>query len=166
MSAGRGAISVKGPKGELERRLHPDMIIEVTGGEVLVRRPTDSKPHRSLHGLTRTLVANMVEGVATGFTRELQIEGVEYRAEVKGGALVMSLGYSHPVHYRPHPGIEIEVTEQKRIVVRGIDKELVGQTAAEIRSLRPPEPYRGKGIRYVEEQLRRKAGKTAVGTGF
>lgn len=166
VSAARGAISVKGPKGELQRRLHPDMIVEVSGGEVCVRRPTDSKPHRSLHGLTRTLVANMVEGVSTGFVRELQIEGVEYRAEMKGGALVMALGFSHPVHYQPRAGIEIEVTEQKKIVVRGIDKEQVGQTAAEIRRLRPPEPYRGKGIRYVGEQLRRKAGKTAAGTSF
>ena len=160
------AVRVKGPKGELERQLHPDMIVEVEDGAVFVKRPSDSKPHRSLHGLTRTLVANMVEGVANGYVRELEIEGVEYRAEMKGRTLVMALGYSHPVHYEPAEGVEIETPEQKKIVIRGIDKHKVGQAAAEIRALRPPEPFRGKGIRYAGEQIRRKAGKAAVGTGF
>lgn len=159
-------VRVKGPKGELERRLHPEMIVEIEDGSVVVRRPSDSKQHRSLHGLTRTLVANMVEGVSNGFVRQLEIEGVEYRAEMKGRTLVMALGYSHPVHYEPVAGVEIETPEQKKIVVRGIDKHTVGQAAAEIRGLRPPEPFRGKGIRYAGEQIRRKAGKSAVGTGF
>ena len=159
-------IKVKGPKGELDRMLHPDMIIEVSEGVILVKRPTDSKPHKSLHGLTRTLVFNMVEGVATGFSRDLEIEGVEYKAELKGKALVMALGYSHPVRYEPAEGIEIVVPAPKKITVKGIDKQKVGQAAAEIRGFRPPEPYKGKGIRYVGEQVRRKAGKAAVGSGF
>jgi large subunit ribosomal protein L6 len=159
-------IKVKGPKGELERVLHADMIVEVDPEQILVKRPTDSKTHRSLHGLTRTLVANMVEGVSQGFAKNLEIEGVEYRAEMKGKALVMALGYSHPVRYEPADGVEIEVPEPKKIVVKGIDKQKVGQAAAEIRGFRPPEPYKGKGIRYAGEQVRRKAGKAAVGTGF
>jgi len=159
-------IKVKGPKGELEKTLHPDMIIEVSADVILVKRPTESKMHRSLHGLTRTLVANMVEGVSTGFTRKLEIEGVEYRAELKGKALVMALGFSHPVRYDPDEGVQIEVPDPKKITVNGIDKQKVGQAAAEIRGFRPPEPYKGKGIRYVGEQVRRKAGKTAVGSGF
>jgi large subunit ribosomal protein L6 len=159
-------IKVKGPKGELERTLHAEMIVEMGQEEILVKRPSDSKPHRSLHGLTRTLVANMVEGVSQGFVKNLEIEGVEYRAEMKGKALVMALGYSHPVRYEPAAGVEIEVPEPKKIIVKGIDKQKVGQAAAEIRGFRPPEPYKGKGIRYVGEQVRRKAGKAAVGTGF
>ena len=159
-------IKVKGPKGELERMLHPDMALEVSADVILVKRPTESKQHKSLHGLTRTLVFNMVEGVSTGFTRNLEIEGVEYRAELKGKALVMALGYSHPVRYEPAEGVELEVPDPKKITVKGIDKEKVGQAAAEIRGFRPPEPYKGKGIRYAGEQVRRKAGKAAVGTGF
>ena len=159
-------IKVKGPKGELERMLHPDMVIEVSADVILVKRPTESKQHKSLHGLTRTLVFNMIEGVSTGFTRNLEIEGVEYRAEIKGKALVMALGYSHPVRYEPAEGVELEVPDPKKITVKGIDKEKVGQAAAEIRGFRPPEPYKGKGIRYAGEQVRRKAGKAAVGTGF
>ncbi|UCF05363.1 MAG: 50S ribosomal protein L6 [bacterium] len=159
-------ITVKGPKGQLERSLHPDMIVEVGSDEVVVKRPTESKPHKSLHGLTRTLIANMVEGVSKGFVKELEIEGVEYRAEFKGKALVLALGYSHPVRYEPAEGIQIEVPEPKKIRVLGIDKQKVGQVAAEIRAYRPPEPYKGKGIRYAGEQIRRKAGKAAVGTGF
>ncbi len=159
-------IKVKGPKGELERMLHPDMIVEVSADVVLVKRPTESKQHKSLHGLTRTLVFNMVEGVSTGFTRNLEIEGVEYRAELKGKSLVMALGYSHPVRYEPAEGVELEVPDPKKISVKGIDKQKVGQAAAEIRGFRPPEPYKGKGIRYAGEQVRRKAGKTAVGSGF
>ncbi|OQX86158.1 MAG: 50S ribosomal protein L6 [Candidatus Latescibacteria bacterium 4484_7] len=159
-------IRVKGPKGELEQILHPDMIVEVGESEVVVKRPTESKTHKSLHGLSRTLIANMVEGVSKGFVKDLEIEGVEYRAEMKGKTLVMALGYSHPVVYEPREGITIEVPEPKKIKIIGIDKQKVGQTAAEIRGFRPPEPYKGKGIRYAGEQVRRKAGKAAVGTGF
>ncbi len=159
-------IKVKGPKGELERALHPEMIIEMQDGEILVKRPSDSKSHRALHGLTRTLVANMVEGVSKGFEKKLEIEGVEYRVEMKGKVLVMALGYSHPVHYDPMKGVSIEVPDPKKMVVKGIDKQKVGQVAAEIRAFRPPEPYKGKGIRYEGEKIRRKAGKAAVGSGF
>ncbi len=159
-------MKVTGPKGTLEQTLHPDMIVEVTDSEVVVKRPTDSKLHKSLHGLTRTLIANMVEGVSKGFVKELEIEGVEYRAELKGKTLVLALGFSHPVHYEPREGITIEVPDPKKIRVIGIDKQKVGQTAAEIRAFRPPEPYKGKGIRYAGEQVRRKAGKAAVGGGF
>ena len=159
-------VTVKGPKGELERTLHPDMIIEVSDAEVTVKRPTEQKKHKSLHGLTRTLVANMVTGVADGFVKKLEIEGVEYRAELKGKTLVLQLGYSHPVHYEAAEGIAITVPDPKKIEVGGIDKQQVGQTAAEIRAFRPPEPYKGKGIRYEGEQVRRKAGKAAVGGGF
>lgn len=159
-------ITVKGPKGELERTLHPDMIVEVSDTEITVKRPTEQKKHKSLHGLTRTLVANMVTGVSDGFTKKLTIEGVEYRAEVKGTTLVLQLGYSHPVHYEAAEGITIAVSDPKKIEVGGIDKQKVGQAAAEIRGFRPPEPYKGKGIRYEGEQVRRKAGKAAVGGGF
>lgn len=160
------SIKVKGPKGTLSRNLHPDMIVEVKDGAVAVRRPSDSGFHRSLHGLTRTLIANMVKGVSEGYEKQLEIEGVEYRAEMKGRTLVLSLGFASPVRYEPREGITITVPEPKKITISGIDKEKVGQTAAEIRSLRPPEPYKGKGIRYAGEQIRRKAGKAAVGTGF
>jgi large subunit ribosomal protein L6 len=160
------AITVKGPKGQLEQRLHPDMIVEVDDSEIRVKRPTESKQHRSLHGLTRTLIANMVKGVSNGFSKELEIEGVEYRAELKGKTLVLALGYSHPVRFDPPEGITIEVPEPKKIRVSGIDIEQVGETAAKIRGFRPPEPYKGKGIRYAGEQIRRKAGKAAVGTGL
>ena len=159
-------IRLKGPKGELERELHPDMIVEVNEAEIVVKRPTESKIHKSLHGLTRTLVANMAEGVSKGFEKNLEIEGVEYRAELKGKTLVLTLGFSHPVRYEAREGITIEVPEPKKIKVSGIDKQKVGQTAAEIRSFRPPEPYKGKGVRYAGEQIRRKAGKAAVGTGL
>lgn len=159
-------IRLKGPKGALERELHPDMIVEMTGEEIVVKRPSETKQHKSLHGLTRTLVANMVDGVSKGFEKELEIEGIEYRAELKGKALVLALGYSHPVRYEPVEGIVIEVPDPKKIKVIGIDKQKVGQVAAEIRSFRPPEPYKGKGIRYVGEQIQRKAGKAAAGTGL
>jgi large subunit ribosomal protein L6 len=159
-------IRVKGPKGHLEQALHPDMKIEIVGGTILVKRPSDSKMHKSLHGLTRTLVANMVHGVSKGFQKDLEIEGVEYRAELKGRTLVLSLGLSHQIRYEPREGISIQVPDPKKITVTGIDKQAVGQTAAEIRRMRPPEPYKGKGIRYAGEQIRRKAGKAAVGTGF
>jgi large subunit ribosomal protein L6 len=159
-------ISVKGPRGELERTLHPDMILDIGKEVIVVKRPSEAKLHKSLHGLTRTLISNMVEGVSKGFIKELEVEGVEYRVELKGKALVMALGYSHPVRYTPSEGITVEVPDPKRIRVSGIDKQKVGQAAAEIRAFRPPEPYKGKGIRYAGELIRRKAGKAAVGTGF
>ena len=159
-------ITVKGPKGELQRSLHPDMTVEIDSAEIRVERPTESKQHKSLHGLTRTLIANMVEGVSNGFYKDLEIEGVEYRAELKGKTLVLALGYSHPVRFDPPEGISIEVPEPKKIRVSGIDIQKVGQAAAVIRGFRPPEPYKGKGIRYAGEQIKRKAGKAAVGTGF
>jgi large subunit ribosomal protein L6 len=159
-------ITVKGPRGELERTLHPDMIVEIDGAEIRVKRPTESKQHKSLHGLTRTLIANMVEGVSNGFSKNLEIEGVEYRAELKGKTLVLALGYSHPVRYDPPEGIAFEVPDPKKIKVFGIDIQKVGQAAAVIRGFRPPEPYKGKGIRYAGEQIMRKAGKAAVGTGL
>jgi len=152
-------ISVKGPKGQLTKELHPDMIIEQADGAILVKRPSDEKKHRSLHGLTRTLIANMVHGVTEGFSRNLEIVGVGYRAAKQGTKLVLSLGYSHPIEVEPAPGIEIDVPTPTKITVRGIDQELVGQTAANIRDFRRPEPYLGKGIRYEGERIRRKAGK-------
>lgn len=152
-------VEVKGPKGQLTKELHPDMIIELEDGFIHVKRPSESKEHRSLHGLTRTLIANMVQGVTQGFSRNLEIHGVGYRAAKQGDKLVLSLGFSHPVEIVPEPGIEINVPAPTRITVRGIDKELVGQTAAIIRDLRRPEPYLGKGVRYEGERIRRKAGK-------
>jgi large subunit ribosomal protein L6 len=159
-------IKVKGPKGELTRKLHPDMTVEVEGALIRVKRPSEAKLHKSLHGLTRTLIANMVHGVSIGYSKNLEIEGVEYRAELKGKTLVLSLGLAHLVRYEPREGITIVVPDPKKISISGIDKEKVGQTAAEIRGFRPPEPYKGKGIRYAGEPVRHKAGKTAVGTGF
>ncbi len=159
-------ITVKGPKGELTRTLHSDMVIEIASGSVTVKRPSDSKLHKSLHGLTRTLVANMVTGVSQGYEKKLEIEGVEYRAEIKGTALMLSLGFAYPKRYDPRPGITITLADPRKITITGIDKEKVGQTAAEIRRMRPPEPYKGKGIRYAGEQIKRKAGKAAVGTGL
>lgn len=141
--------------------VHPAMAVKVEGGQVLVERPSDQKQHKALHGLTRSLVSNMVEGVTHGFSRTLEIVGVGYRAEVKGAQLNMALGFSHPVIYDPPEGISIETPNQTTVVVKGADKQVVGQVAAEIRGFRPPEPYKGKGIRYQGEQIRRKAGKTA-----
>jgi len=152
-------IEVKGPQGTLNREFHPDMLVEVSEGFITVTRPSDNKEHRSLHGLTRSLIANMVQGVTVGFTRNLEIVGVGYRAAKQGDKLVLSLGYSHPIEVIPAPGIEIEVPTPTKISVKGIDKELVGQTAANIRDFRRPEPYLGKGIRYEGERVRRKAGK-------
>ena len=159
-------ITIKGPKGQLSRSLHPDMIVEVGEGKIVVKRPSDSKLHRSLHGLTRTLIANMIHGVAQGYEKRLEIEGVEYRAELKGKTLVLSLGLAHLIRYEPREGVSILVPDPKKITITGIDKEKIGQTAAEIRKFRPPEPYKGKGIRYEGEQIKHKAGKAAVGTGL
>lgn len=157
-------VTVKGPKGELERSIQPDLGIEVREGEIAVTRPTETPRHRSLHGLTRSLVANMVEGVSKGFERSLEIHGVGYRAQQKGAGVSLSLGFSHPVVVEPPAGIELKVETPTLIHVRGVDKQAVGQMAAEIRRIRPPEPYKGKGVRYMGEQVRRKAGKaTAAG---
>ena len=152
-------LTVKGPKGELVRELHPEMNIEVQDTAVVVTRPSDKKEHRSLHGLTRTLIANMVEGVTKGYQRNLEIVGVGYRAAKQGNKLVLTVGYSHPVEITPEDGLEIEVPAPTKIQVKGIDKEKVGQLAANIRKVRPPEPYLGKGIRYEGERIIRKAGK-------
>ena len=152
-------VTVKGPKGELTNTFNADMIINVEGNVLTVSRPSDEANHRALHGLTRTLIANMVEGVEKGFSKELEVNGVGYRAEKKGNQLVMRLGYSHEVFMEEIPGINIEVAGNK-ITIRGIDKQVVGQFAAEVRSKRPPEPYKGKGIKYTTEVIRRKVGKT------
>jgi large subunit ribosomal protein L6 len=155
-------VSVKGPKGELTRSFRPEMSIALENDELVVTRPSDAKPHKALHGLTRALLANMVEGVTNGYTRALEIIGVGYKAEKKGDALVLTVGYSHPVSYPEPEGIKLSTTSPTVVVVQGIDKQKVGQVAAEIRSVRPPEPYKGKGIRYQGEQVRRKAGKTGA----
>jgi large subunit ribosomal protein L6 len=158
---GAGVVSVKGPKGELSQSVSPSMRIEQSNGTVTVERPSDRGEHRALHGLTRTLVANMVEGVTNGFEKRLEIQGVGYRARLQGKALEMTLGYSHPVSISPPDGIEFEVPQPTEVVVRGIDKQLVGETAARVRKQRPPEPYKGKGVRYSGEYVRRKVGKRA-----
>lgn len=153
-------VTVRGPKGELVRLFPPDMTISFEEGQIIVRRPTDNRKHRSLHGLTRALLANMVQGVSEGFRKELEIVGVGYRAAMQGEKLVLNVGYSHSVEIAPPEGITITVGRgAKEIAVEGVDKELVGQIAAQIRAVRKPEPYKGKGIRYVGEQVRRKAGK-------
>jgi large subunit ribosomal protein L6 len=154
-------LRVKGPKGELVLEVHPDIKIVTDDTELRVERASDEKNHRALHGLTRSLIANMVTGVTTGFTKTLEIVGVGYRAEAKGGGIVLSLGYSHPINYQPTSGVDLQCPNQTTVVVSGIDKQQVGQTAAEIRAFRPPEPYKGKGVRYQNEHIRRKAGKTA-----
>ncbi len=156
-----GTLSVKGPKGQLELTVHPDMAVVVDEAEVRVERPSDQKEHRALHGLTRSLIANMVAGVTNGFSKTLEIVGVGYRADVKDNAITLTLGFSHTIDYRPADGVTLECPNQTTIVVSGIDKQKVGQAAAEIRAFRPPEPYKGKGIRYQGEHVRRKAGKTA-----
>jgi len=155
------SITVKGPKGEISRTIHADLTLVQEDGSVAVRRPSDEPRHRALHGLTRTLVANMVEGVTKGFSKALEIQGVGYKAEVKPFGVQLVVGYSHPVPYHAPKGIKISVESNTQVKIEGVDKELVGQVAAELRSVRPPEPYKGKGIRYVGEQVRRKAGKTA-----
>ena len=155
-------VAVSGPKGSLERDIHPEITAALEGSEILVTRPSDQKKHRALHGLTRALIANMVEGVSQGFTRELKIIGVGYRAELRGTNLVLYLGYSHPIVFVPPEGVTIEVLPKENVVkVHGADKEVVGLTAAKIRSFRKPEPYKGKGVRYIDEHVRIKAGKTA-----
>ena len=152
-------ITVKGPKGTLEKDLHKNMEVVLEGNTITVKRPNDEPFNRSLHGLTRTLIHNMIEGVLNEYKRELEINGVGYRAQKKGNQLVMNLGYSHPVEMDPPEGITFDLPDANHIIVRGIDKELVGQTAAVVRTKRPPEVYRGKGIKYVEEHIRRKEGK-------
>lgn len=154
-------VTVKGPKGELSERIHRDMTVAVDDGVVTVSRPTDRGEHRALHGLTRSLVANMVEGVTNGYAKRLEIQGVGYRAVLKGKDLELALGYSHPVSIAAPEGIEFEVPQPTRVVVRGISKQAVGETAAIIRKQRPPEPYKGKGIRYEGEFVARKVGKRA-----
>ena len=155
-------IIVKGKNGTLTRQLHPDMIVEIADNEILVKRPSEDKMHKSLHGLTRTLVNNMVIGVTEGFTKELEINGVGYRGQMQGKKLVLSLGYSHPVEYTAAEGITLEMPAPNRIIVKGANKELVGATAAKIRTFRAPEPYKGKGIKYVDEHIRRKEGKAGA----
>ncbi|MFL5382899.1 MAG: 50S ribosomal protein L6 [Longimicrobiaceae bacterium] len=152
-------VRVKGPRGTLSRKLHKDVIVRREDGQIVVERPSDQPEHRSLHGLSRTLVANMVEGVTTGFTRTLEIVGVGYRAETKPFGLTLALGYSHPIDYKAPEGITLRAVNPTTVEVSGTDKEVVGQVAAEIRSLRPPEPYKGKGVKYQGEVIRRKAGK-------
>jgi len=156
-----GNIAVKGPKGELQQTFSADMTVEQEDGAVTVARPTDRGEHRALHGLTRSLIANMVEGVTDGFEKRLEIQGVGYRAALKGKKLELALGFSHPVAIDAPEGIDFEVPQPTEIIVKGIDKQLVGQVAADIRKRRPPEPYKGKGIRYKDEQVLRKVGKRA-----
>lgn len=152
-------VSIKGPKGVLARTLHKDMIIAVEDGKIIVTRPSEQKMHKALHGLTRTLVANMVEGVTKGFEKTLELVGVGYRAAKQGNKLVLTVGYSHPVEFEPEKDLEIEVPAPNRVVVKGADKEKVGLLAANIRAVREPEPYKGKGIKYANEVIRRKVGK-------
>ncbi|MGI5908316.1 MAG: 50S ribosomal protein L6 [Christensenellales bacterium] len=154
-------VSVKGPKGTLSQKIHKDMEVRLEEGQVVVTRPSDQKEHRALHGLSRSLIANMVEGVSNGFKKNLEIVGVGYRATKQGKKLVLNVGYSHPVEIQETDGLEFEVPAPTKISVKGIDKQAVGEMAANIRRVRPPEPYKGKGIRYENEYVRRKEGKTA-----
>ncbi|GLC89949.1 50S ribosomal protein L6 [Lysinibacillus piscis] len=154
------AVTVKGPKGELARSFHQDMKIEQEGNIITVSRPSESKEHRTNHGTTRALLANMVTGVSAGFEKALELIGVGYRAQLQGKKLVLNVGYSHPVEFTPEDGLEIEVPSNTKIIIKGINKERVGALASNIRDVRPPEPYKGKGIRYEGEHVRRKEGKT------
>lgn len=153
-------ITVKGPKGTLSNDIHSDISVSMDNNEIQVTRPSDHRTHRALHGTTRSIISNMVEGVSTGFTRQLDLVGVGYRAAKKGNNVVLNVGYSHPVEMAPEDGIELDVPTQTQILVKGIDKQRVGAMAAKIRSVREPEPYKGKGIRYSDERVRRKEGKT------
>jgi len=153
-------VTVKGPKGTLTKNLHPAMIIKVEGGVATVERPNDEKENRSLHGLTRTLLANMVEGVTNGYSKTLEVNGVGYRVQKQGNQLVMNIGFSHPVTVDEIDGITIDVPDPNKIVINGVDKQKVGQFAADVRKKRLPEPYKGKGIKYADEVIRRKEGKT------
>jgi large subunit ribosomal protein L6 len=152
-------VKVKGPKGELTRTLHPDMQVSTENGSVTVLRPSEEANHKALHGLSRTLVANMIEGVTKGYSKQLDIVGVGYKAETRPYGLQLALGFSHPIEYRAPQGIKLSAPAPTQIIIEGPNKEVVGQVAAELRSLRPPEPYKGKGIKYAGEQIRRKAGK-------
>jgi large subunit ribosomal protein L6 len=156
-----GHVAVKGPKGELAQDVSSDMKVEVADGTLTVQRPTDRGEHRALHGLTRSLIANMVQGVTEGYEKRLEIQGVGYRAQLRANTLELSLGFSHPISIEAPQGIEFEVPQPTEVVVRGIDKQQVGQVAADIRKRRPPEPYKGKGVRYSGEQVARKVGKRA-----
>ncbi len=160
VSMNENVITVKGPKGTMSKEIHKNMKVDINENTITVTRPDDEPANRSLHGLTRTLINNMIEGVVHEFKRELEINGVGYRAQKRGNTLVMNLGYSHPVEMDPPQGITFDVPDPNHITVRGIDKELVGQTAAVVRTKRPPEVYRGKGIKYAEEHIRRKEGKS------
>lgn len=155
-------IKVSGERGTLEKNIHPDIMVKIEEDKIYVSRPSDGKFHKSLHGLSRSLINNLVEGVFSGFEKTLEIRGVGYRAILEGGKMAMQIGYSHPINVDPPKGIEFEVEKQKIIKVKGIDKQLVGETAAKIRLLRKPEPYKGKGIRYMNEEVRRKVGKTGA----
>ena len=161
VDVGPGRVTVNGPKGELTQAIDRAMKVELTDGVLTVARPTDRGEHRALHGLTRSLIANMVIGVTEGYEKRLQITGVGYRAKPAGKALELSLGFSHPVNVPAPDGIDFEVPQPTEVIVRGIDKQLVGEIAAQIRRHRPPEPYKGKGVRYADEQIRRKVGKRA-----
>jgi len=156
-------VTVKGPKGELTRTVHKNITVEKDGAVITVTRPNDENLNKSLHGLTRTLIANMVEGVSKGYTKELEVNGVGYRAAKNGNELVLTVGYSHPVTFKENDDIKIEVPGPNKIIISGSDKQKVGQFAAEVREVRPPEPYKGKGIKYVDEFIRRKEGKAAKG---
>jgi len=158
-----GTLKVEGPKGKLETRIMPGFMLEISDGRIVVKRPGDSQEERSAHGLTRKLVANMAEGVSKGFTRVLEINGVGYRAEAKGNLVNLTLGYSHPIVYQLPPGVTARVDRQVLITLESADRQLLGTVAAQIRELRPPEPYKGKGIKYANETIRRKAGKAAAG---
>ncbi|MCH7674046.1 50S ribosomal protein L6 [candidate division KSB1 bacterium] len=158
----KGTVEVTGPKGNLSGEVNQDIKLDIKDGQLTVSRPNDSKYYKSLHGLYRSLLNNMVEGVTKGFEKKLEIVGVGYKAEMSKGRLSLQLGYSHPIVFLPPEGVEVVVADPTNISVRGIDKHLVGQVAAKIRSFRPPEPYKGKGIKYVDEYIRRKAGKTAA----
>ena len=154
-------LKIKGPKGELEQSFHSNIDIEVSGEEIIVKRPNDLKENKSLHGLTRALIQNMVDGVTNSYQKTLDIVGVGYRVEMKGKNLLFNIGFSHPIYFIPPDGIALQTPTQTQIVVSGIDKQLVGMVASKIRSIRKPEPYKGKGIKYSDEQIQRKAGKTA-----